>query len=762
MFKSKQQREKEHNKNRLLYNGFEGLARSNKPDLAGVPKRFAQYTPLDIYQSFVPAKLDYKGQLCSGYVKRGWSLKVGLTGEFDFSFLLAEFGVGQLQPIANIGYTKTKFSLAIVQRFPQELLYWKTADGKNQGASGVGQAGPEPENVTKWRIEKPITFATMLGNQTAKSIELGIDFQWGKTLFTVAGPGIAEDGTNDAGIGVGANIKLSGKWESLHVVDRNPGWYESSLDANLQKDFLNYLGPKDARDLKREIFQWLRHSTELDINWLPNERIKGDAKKAIKQISRMPAGVDPTGGIDTLEAALKWLPPLNMFNGPLDKLKDFTTKPQRQKLIDELKKLATALSYIRDNKDENGQPLAARLRIVLLAQTRSILDLQLHRVTTYIAELEQYDAPGEVAPVDPLGLPPPQPKKLGTLTPGPVLEDSDGRLSYVRISTSEALASARGGPRLIVPVFAQIISVGTVDAGISVSASYRKSVSRFQSFCYDLSMTPLVATQDTMLTYSRVGLEANATAQFANFFYDKTLDSAGTSIKAKKTLLNSIDYQSVVVYWPKLRSGGVSVKVCRGSGVRFGCSVLLSRIKRLLKNPEAADSKKLLKGLTQALRVDWTTLRNFFLSMDIDKTLPTTGVPPSLLIESAFPFPDGMTVPVDLQSGTGELRDLLSEQKVLDFSKKLGKANGPKPETLRLRMRQADWALTETNVSTDFRLGFWAVDSIPAVISLKEIKEAGREVIIDLYTQFITNPEYNRNPVASQEKVVPPVALLHQ
>ena len=762
MFKSKQQKQREHNRNRLLFSGLEGLARSNKPDLAGIPKRFAEYTPLDLYQSFVPVKMDYKGQLCSGYVKRGWSLKVGLTGEFDFSFLMAEFGVGQFQPIADIGRTKTKYSLAIVQRFPQELVYWTTADGPNQGTTGVGEAGPEPENVTKWRVDKPFSLSTMLGWQTDKSIELGIDFQWGKTLFTIAGPGIVEDGSNDAGIGVGANIRLSGKWESLYVIDPNPGWYEGSLDDTLQGDFRTYLGPKDARDLKREIFQWLRHSTELDVNWLPNERIGDNAKKAIKSIARMPGGVDPTTGIDTLEKALTFLPPLNMFNGPLDKLKDFATKPQREKLIAELKTLATALRYIRDNKDKDGNPLPSRLRIVMLAQTKSMIDAQIHRVDTYVAELEQYDQPApNGAGNDPQGLPLPQPKKKGAPQLGVMQDERDGRLNFLRISTSDYLAYARGGSRLVVPVFAQIICVGTADVGVSAKATYRKSVSRFQSFCYDRAMTPLVATQDTMLTYSRIGLEANATAQFASFFYNKTVDSAGTSIRAKKTILNCVDYQSVIVYWPKLLAGG-PIKVCRGSGVRFGCSVLLSRIKRLLTKPDADDSKKLIRGLTQALRVDWRTLRTFFSSMDIDKTLPNSSLPPALLIESAFAFPDGMTIPPDIASGIGAISDLLSDQKVIDFTKSIGKPNGPKPETLRLRMRQADWALTETNVSTDFRLGFWVVDSIPNLISLKKIDEAGREAIVDLYTYFVANPEYNRNPLAGQEKVVPPVALLHQ
>ena len=259
---------------------------------------------------------------------------------------------------------------------------------------------------------------------------------------------------------------------------------------------------------------------------------------------------------------------------------------------------------------------------------------------------------------------------------------------------------------------------------------------------------PLVITQDTVIKYRQILLDAKAEAGIGE--HSRSAEASYA--------YNMMTYKSAVAFW-LYASGGAHVSGETGTGISFGVSVQFSR---LLKHGASVNvTSPFIQSLAYKLCVPPHRLVEFiqqaaFIRENWD--FPTG----TILLESAWAAPHGYAIPMDGGKISDDMLKNMRAAANLDLHKSTWESQlHASPWTLQsltARYRIADLLEDSRDL---FKLGVSVVVSLD--INLQKVEKAGVNGIVDIDTYWF-DPDLKSTPniLDAYLKAVPRVALFHQ
>lgn len=718
-------------------------------------------SPATIYQEFSISGLDYSGQLSSGYGRTGGNLDATVTPDFG-DVLLPAFLT--LSLAIKAGVTCQKQALVVLQRLP------KTVYGTRVSTYALPTHPPEPNALPLpdpvWSTAQPVTLQVLEGYYGQISL----------SGTATAGVGLPV-ATDELGIALSAELTATVGAECLAVklADQQPAFFPSPSDSSLQLDaavkaLIGCTSKSEAKVeienfLKEQMTKWFTQqgagsilmATVTGLTPLTEEQITGvqaQARQALKE--KIFARIE-----DELNRALSLIQVKATIGNLLQKAIDAWNKPTTAGLLGQLQQLKNQLGVMAADPATD-------------APTKAVLLADGQQINVYIDLLLFF-------------------QKVQT---APAATDYRGKLCRLNLLSANASfdvqATAVAGADWEVPESAGKLALNANATVIGNVQGMAQIVSyRYQSYAEGTGQ-PLVATQDTYITYRNVSGTAEVLA--AAGVNSHELLNLGCSAGA---YYRSMTYQAAITFWtyPLGTAATTPVLPLGRSGLVYGCSARLGRLAKVAEAavyPTSMDAgtKTYIQNLARQLRVDVTALTNFLANSGLDElafftelgTLAQQGFPDTVYLEASFAFDASVRLEA-VQKGSAPayyaLNDPFNAPSVRAFVSKLRTvtappaAGAPPPtsagplEAIRLRFRIAD---AESTSELLFALGF-GDDLVSVDFSL--VQSAGHEGFFDYYVQWYNNPAFN--PTAADdgttlpgdfkipyERSVPPVALLHQ
>ena len=696
-----------------------------------------------LFDAFMRANIDYKGQLCSAYSEHGYGAKVDVKA--DFGEMLCP-GVGlSLAAKASVSAERTRYFLLLVGRQPRSL-----------------------ERLT---THSPICLLCLDGAATKLKVSLGAEVGIKTPKVPTSNLPECAAFTLEASATASAEVAYSGT--RLFLRDPTPRFYPRWDDHWLKTDFSALIGPGGKREIKEDMLEFLDHE--------PGLRGLKPEKRAWTTLLK--------GQVSTaaLEKALR---------KALQLLADQDAFPDAVKRTQLANKISYLLAEMRAHKDyQPGFFLGARKALTeteLAAQVQaqgasgqglSAAELSRRNSKLCFLDLWSHAPEAQASAVAKASA------SLSLKAPTKIGERAQTEKEIAEKKKPKAFAEIDWG--------VGVSSAQSVEGKAAIEGSFKYTTYRYQTYVRD-DKDPshiLIATQDTVITYKQIKGTASVTAKLS-----ATATALGTErgleekyeVKREKTFYNAMSYVSAIVYWSPGsaapgRTGPIDVKAETGSGYSFGHSVLASvlvekhqaytskgRVQGKFVDPDE-DAAAYLGALAASLRVSTEDLIDFVRSCE-----PALGeAKGAVLVESCFAAPSPsqtLLVKAEIPDGDPARIRLLPDRATGSFRRAMIKSGAggqdrssaahPHLQAIRLRVRKADKA-SDTKVK--FKLGFSVLDN-KVGIELTGVDRAGSEGIADLATYWF--PPYHHfndadgsSEVArflGHEAAVPPVALLHQ
>lgn len=609
----------------------------------------------------------------------------------------------------------------------------------------------------------------------------------------VDGETVADDFSLSLELSAEAKIAWSGSY--IYLFDKQPSYYQTTQDVGLQYEFDANLGIASRREFIRTVIAWFKstYSTELEAE--KTQTIEAD-KKLTNVISLFNTSSAPLININystnnviiglnliksyELQSATpneERIKTLNLFIFRMGLIVSTHFKAgQKLSYEDCITKLNNLEYQVDENWDNNwtiGTYTAnASTQEILIAAAGSKINEKLffrfsfngtsENKALIISAFSQPDNWTDIAQV--------------TLLPSPIFL---GRYSSDKTKLGNPAFISYWGhaPESSAALAAKILTQGPM---LNANAKIKFSKYRFQT-SYDTGQQYYIFyTQDTKVTYKRIGLELKI------------------PLKPGEAAINAIEYKSVITTWVP-STNLTSVLNSSGSGIAFGISI---SVKTIMKWDTLTDTDKLKTKIAEALGgITVSELNSFFRtlkeSVQVNVTTPTgTEIRYNfggqyIIIESSF---CAQNMPVYFEknpkvnvaeASNSPLGLTLKEEHVEDWltefkGYKLNDANnydGMPPfiwnneEThfaeavsfvkrfLRARLRIAD---TNEAQGVTFKLSA-ELGAAGGELEIAKVSKVGMEGVTDIFTyDLLTGAQYDETANVSGAPFIAPVALFLQ
>ncbi len=195
----------------------------------------------DLFQVFMRDRIEYKGQLCSGYSSRGYGAKV--EAAVDLGSLVAPFVTIEIG--GSYQGTRAQQMMIVLTRMPKSLKTFET--------------------------NLPVVLSCMKGmkktHAVAMSLEAGVQTPGLYTDMNSNDPGFQSPSLSEAGdtadllsfeLGAKATAALRGGWKGvwLKMRDLSPSYFESLGDTFLKTAFASMIGPGSKERVKSDVLKF--------------------------------------------------------------------------------------------------------------------------------------------------------------------------------------------------------------------------------------------------------------------------------------------------------------------------------------------------------------------------------------------------------------------------------------------------------------------------------------------------------------------------
>lgn len=676
-----------------------------------------------LYQQFLGSGLDYKGASSHGYSVSGLALNA--NAEFEFGDLVLP-GFVTAKVVANLTVSKMNQTFLIIQRQPTKLgtqALFKTNTPISMLRFGGAHLKLQLEQGSEVGLQLPEPLNAILGKSA--------DFA-GEELS------VALEAT------VAATASLLQEGEFLLMRADEPRWYTSGQDSALVEEFVSELGPGSKQQIKSEAaaFIQLKAGRRIDKESLPLLQALSElfsrlapAEQAMAlwhqdQIYRVILSDKNLTKNQAYQQVTELAKNNASLNLPKWKRGSLATK-------DVLEKVGIASVWLdQQPASEANQKIKARLTAlkVALNQNKEPPAQQGKPSRSYkqLSDTEE--------------------QNTSTL---PYRGRSFLRLwGYAGAAQSAAEAKLAAGGKAFANEISLSAGIGAEAQGRAASTRYRFQTCTKNQFSQEL----LITTQDTIISY--VQAEAEVIAQATRTYGGEDAKKFAN----KRAAYNAMFWRSAVAYWLDPNELKKSVVCQPGSGLCYGMSASIVRLRKLAANPAMATSS-LFKTLSWRLRVPAAQLEDFlkqawFLKDDFD--FPTGAI----LLESAWAAPPAYEVGLTRTAvGQSKLPELSKEfRRNLEQAARLDQPLGherPNPnvvlQSITARYRMADQVDSSREL---FRLGYTFV--VGAALGLTRVEQAGTYSVIDIDTWWIDKALAAQPPAAAYEAAVPRVTLFHQ
>ncbi|MEZ4454126.1 MAG: hypothetical protein R3B09_32020 [Nannocystaceae bacterium] len=704
-----------------------------------------------VYQDFAKSGLDYSGQLSSAFGYSGYGLDAQVSPPVSDLVLP---GLGALSVTIDGRATRSRETLVVLQRLPGEVTALAPTTTPTPTTSTGTTSAPTPTGTTSaptstgttsaptstplWTTTQPLALCTLQGTcwtgSFSVTVKAGID------------PPVDTDELGlTLDLGVQGTVGVDGQYVQLR--DVLPAYFVSPQESGLAdlaalEDALERIVGPTKGEAKAEIEGWIADRVQA----LVDARAQGAAPPKI---------------VATTVDALK------------TKIKDAFTDEAIAQIEGAIARLLTPikgtvkLPIIRTLAQAWTKPKSGELRKALGDLRGKISAATYPDPTAKAADLAQIDA--YLRLLD-------RYQRLDAAT----TTGSRGRLCYLRLVSirgyfdASAAATATAEGKELAEV--QGVAVKVTDPGASLDAKAKGDVQRiayrYQTFGEGGApgATPLVLTQDTVITYRRVSAQATALVNVGieASAFDKSVSKGVEVQKGAQGAYHSMTYQSATTHWlyPSGSAATVSVTPQGRSGITFGLSARTARL------ASGAAAPRYLQGIARQLRIPVELLVKLLDEADLGGFVPTTpGAAPDpaiVFLEASFRLPPGSARTAKASTAKGKpavyrLDDPLSDPAIKAFIKGLqtGQSASTALESLRIRIRMSDELVSEPDPL--FSLGF-EFGGTGFSIDVQKIGGAGHEGFFDYTAQWFSEGKMidATSAKALQERSIPPVALLHQ
>lgn len=714
-----------------------------------------------IYQDFAKSGLDYSGQLSSAFGYSGYGLDVQVSPPVSDLVLP---GLGALSVTIGGRATRSRETLVVLQRLPGEVTALAPTTTTTPTPTTSTTSAPTPTGTTStptstplWTTTQPLALCTLQGTcwtgSLSVTVKAGID------------PPVDTDELGlTLDLGIQGTVGVDGQYVQLR--DVLPAYYVSPQESGLAdlaalEDALErILGPSKG-EAKAEIEGWIADRVQA----LVDARAQGTAPPKIVATT-----------VDALKAKITDVftdKAIAQIEGAFAKLLTPIKGTVRLPIIRTL-----AQAWTKPRSGELRKALSD-LRVKINAATYPDPTAKaddLAQIDAYLRLLDRY-------------------QRLDSVT----TTGFRGRLCYLRLvsirgtfdARAAATATAEGqvGQEL---AEVQGVAVNVTDPGVSLDAQAKGDVQRiayrYQTFGEGSGpgATPLVLTQDTVITYRRVSAQATALASVGIEVsaFDTSVEKGVEVEKGAQGAYHSMTYQSATTHWlyPGGSAATISVAPQVRSGITFGLSARTARLASAAAAPTELKSARYLRGIARQLRIPVELLRKLLDEADLGGFVPTTpGAAPDpaiVFLEASFRLPPGSARTARASTAKGKppvyrIDDPLAESATKTFIKGLraplavGQRAPTHLESLRIRIRMSDELISDPEPL--FSLGF-ELGGTGFSIDVQKIAGAGHEGFFDYTAQWFcegqpidtTTLEGGKQAKALQERSIPPVALLHQ
>jgi hypothetical protein len=704
---------------------------------AQVRQNSGQGAPINaqqLYQQFLGSGLDYKGASSHGYGTTGFALSA--NAKYDFGDMILP---GFLTANVSIGLSaaKTTQALLIIQRQPTSLgnlSSFSTNSPICMLCFGGAHLRLQLEQGAEVGLKMPETLSALL----SKATELG-----GEEISVAL----------EAEVTATASVLQGGEFLLLRADE--PLWYSSAQESTLIEEFMGELGPGSKDQIKNEVAAFLKGKASRKV-----EKESLVLLQALDELSSQLSADDLALAQwhqeqlyqvilseKQLTKSLAYQYLVELASGTTDLHLGTWQKSTFKSLITEdlLAKIAIAQTWL------TRRPATADKKI----------ESRLTRLTSLDRALRRHQEPPK-----PPGKTSRRYARLSdaksTAPDPPYSGRSFLRLwGYAGAAQGVAEAKLSAGGKAAQNELSISGKLGADTHGRAASTRYR-----FQTCTTNKSGRQLLlTTQDTIITYVQadVGVAAEAALRYGG----EEAKKAATA--ARRAAYNAMFWRSAVAYWLAPSDQATAEVSCeRGSGLCYGMSVSIVRLRELAANPMMATSS-LFKTMCWRLRAPAAQLTGFLQQawfLRADFAFPTGAI----LLESAWTAPSGHKVgltPADASRGRlpelrKEFRQGLEQAAGLDT--KLGHeqpASKARLQSISARYRIADQVDSSREL---FKLGYTFV--VGGSLGLTRVEQAGTYSVVDIDTWWV-DPDLRAlaeasGPAAPYESAVPRVALFHQ
>lgn len=651
--------------------------------------------PEELFGAFQTASLDVNGATCSGYSDKGHGVEVEAAVDLTALTVFPVPGV-TCEVSAGAAGGRASRSMLVMRRMPRHLAGYAT--GPSLGFFQF--AGKRWQASANVGVDFAISPPSLIQDALKKS-------SGAETVDT--GQGEDDPATLSLELEVSAHMTAGGKAEYLWARAKSPDFYESSMDGDLQKQFVELMPEWRREEVKEEAARFLI---------MVSQNVRSDGwTLAPKKRPAIP-------GIRSAYSSEELLTQLgNVVAGPYSQRAQYLKT--RLQAFQKTEKAALK-QHARNWLTTLGEPPPDSLTGNVSSEEWQIaINSALQRISTNTPNGRAWHESGSEL-INRL-------KLFSQSTPDQTAASAREGLAYFSLFSM--------GGEVAVGVEAMAKLRGKATAGAAAAGRLSRSQFRFQCFAELVRHkdSPLIQTQDVCLVYKQVQVSGSAEA---------TLPRITREVGFDKTVFNSMQWSGSIAQWIYPRRADV-VALHPGSGYSLGVSVVYSRLA-----DSAGTRSPYLARIAARLGVSMDTLAAFLRETPLfsDRIELPNDV---LLLEASFATGRDANAQVSATLPHFSLDSLIQKQMSQWFAE--GKL---RLQSITARYRSADMA--DNSKVRAFQLGVRGVAKVG--IRLRAIDEAGMDSIIDLH-RWWADPAFahaSNDPAGMYEQAVPPVALFHQ